>query len=58
MTTSEDTLIDTEIRDEWWNVGEAVMREMCEEDDQRTTFYNFTNYILFSVFLFRRLYKL
>ncbi len=58
MTTTEDTLIDTEIRDEWWNVGEAVMREMCEEDDQRTTFYNFTNYILFSVFLSRRLYKL
>ena len=33
MTTPEDTLIDTEIRDEWWSVGEAVMKEMCDEDD-------------------------
>ena len=34
MTTPEDTLIDTEIRDEWWEVGEAVMKEMCNEDDE------------------------
>ena len=33
MSKAEDTLIDTQIRDEWWNVGEAVMKEMCDEDD-------------------------
>ena len=32
MSTQEDAIIDQEIRDSWWNVGEAVMKEMCDED--------------------------
>ena len=34
MSRIEDINLDTEIRDEWWNVGEAVMKEMCEEEDE------------------------
>lgn len=34
MSSAEDSIIDTEIRDEWWEVGEAVMKEMCDEDDE------------------------
>ena len=33
MSSAEDSIIDTEIRDAWWEVGEAVMKEMCDEDD-------------------------
>ena len=31
MSAAEDSIIDTEIRDVWWEVGEAVMKEMCDE---------------------------
>ena len=31
MSKAEDDLIELEIRDMWWNVGEAVMKEMMEE---------------------------
>ena len=30
----EDDMIDTEIRDGWWGFGEAVMREMTEDDEE------------------------
>lgn len=33
MSSAEDSIIDTEVRDYWWEVGEAVMKEMCEDDD-------------------------
>lgn len=33
MSSAEDSIIDTEIRDAWWEVGEAVMREMAEEEE-------------------------
>lgn len=33
MSIQEDAIIDLEIRDSWWDVGEAVMKEMCDEDD-------------------------
>ena len=29
-------MIDLEVRDAWWSQGEAVMREMCEDDDETT----------------------
>lgn len=29
----DDELIDEEVREYWWEQGEAVMREMTEEDD-------------------------
>jgi len=32
MSSQEDSIIGLEIRDSWWDVGEAVMKEMCEED--------------------------
>ena len=32
MSSAEDSLIDTEIRDAWWEAGEAVMKEMCEDE--------------------------
>ena len=32
MSSLEDSIIDVEIRDEWWEQGEAVMKEMSEED--------------------------
>lgn len=31
MSSAEDSIIDTEVRDYWWEVGEAVMKEMCDE---------------------------
>ena len=34
MSSQEDSIIDAEIRDEWWEQGEAVMKEMCDEDDE------------------------
>ena len=33
MSSPEEGIIEEEIREGWWEVGEAVMREMCEEDD-------------------------
>ena len=34
MSRIEDINLDTEIRDEWWNVCEAVMKEMTEDEDE------------------------
>ena len=34
MSRIEDINLDTEIRDERWNVGEAVMKEMTEDEDE------------------------
>lgn len=33
MSSWEDSIIEEEVRDYWWEQGEAVMREMTEEDD-------------------------
>ena len=33
MSSQEDEMIELEVRDSWWSQGEAVMREMCEEED-------------------------
>lgn len=33
MGSPEDEMIELEVRDSWWEQGEAVMREMTEEDD-------------------------
>lgn len=33
MSSAEDSIIDEEVREFWWEQGEAVMREMCEDDD-------------------------
>lgn len=33
MSSLEDSIIEQESRDYWWEQGEAVMREMTEEDD-------------------------
>jgi hypothetical protein len=30
----EDDIIEQEVRDYWWEQGEAVMREMCEEEEE------------------------
>lgn len=32
MSDLEDSMIDLEVRDYWWEQGEAVMREMLEDD--------------------------
>ncbi len=32
MSTQEDSIIEEEIREEWWEQGEAVMKEMCDEE--------------------------
>ena len=32
MSDLEDNMIDLEVRDSWWEQGEAVMREMTEDD--------------------------
>lgn len=34
MSTQEDAIIDDEIRDYWWQQGDAVMREMAEDEDE------------------------
>ena len=34
MSSLEDEMIELETRDSWWSQGEAVMREMREEDDE------------------------
>lgn len=33
MSSQEDSIIELESREYWWEQGEAVMREMTEEDD-------------------------
>lgn len=33
MSTQEDAIIDEEIRDYWWQQGDAVMREMTEDEE-------------------------
>ena len=33
MSNQEDVIIDDEIRNYWWDQGEAVMKEMTEEQD-------------------------
>lgn len=32
MSTQEDSIIDEEIREGRWSQGEAVMKEMCDEE--------------------------
>lgn len=32
MSSLEDDMIELEVRDSWWEQGEAVMREMCDEE--------------------------
>lgn len=32
MSSQEDDMIELEVRDSWWGQGEAVMREMTEDD--------------------------
>lgn len=32
MSSLEDDMIELEVRDSWWGQGEAVMREMTEDD--------------------------
>lgn len=34
MSSAEDSIIDDEVREFWWEQGEAVMREMTEDDDE------------------------
>lgn len=34
MSSLEDSIIEEEIREGWWEQGEAVMREMCEEEEE------------------------
>lgn len=29
----DDEIIDEEVREYWWEQGEAVMREMCEDEE-------------------------
>ena len=33
MSSQEDVIIDDEIRNYWWDQGEAVMKEMTEDQD-------------------------
>lgn len=33
MSSLEDDMIELEMRDYWWEQGEAVMKEMCEEEE-------------------------
>lgn len=35
MSDLEDSMIEQEIRDGWWGFGEAVMREMTEDEDDK-----------------------
>ena len=34
MSSLEDSIIEDEMREYWWEQGEAVMREMTEDDDE------------------------
>jgi hypothetical protein len=33
MSDLEDSMIDLEVRESWWEQGEAVMREMTEDEE-------------------------
>lgn len=33
MSDLEDSMIDLEVREYWWEQGEAVMREMMEDEN-------------------------
>ena len=33
MSSLEDDMIEKEVRDYWWEQGEAVMREMTEDEE-------------------------
>lgn len=33
MSRQDDVMIEEEIREYWWSMGEAVMREMMEDYD-------------------------
>lgn len=33
MSSLEDDMIEQEVRDSWWEQGEAVMKEMCDEEE-------------------------
>lgn len=33
MSGAEDSILEEEVRESWWEQGEAVMREMTEEED-------------------------
>lgn len=33
MSDIEDAMIEEEVREFWWEQGEAVMREMTEDED-------------------------
>ena len=35
MSDLEDNMIDLEVRESWWEQGEAVMREMVEAKNER-----------------------
>ena len=32
MSRQDDEMVEQEIREYWWSMGEAVMREMTEEE--------------------------
>jgi hypothetical protein len=34
MSSLEDAMIEQEARDSWWEQGEAVMKEMCDEEEE------------------------
>lgn len=34
MSSLEDSMIEQEVRDSWWEQGEAVMREMTEDEEE------------------------
>lgn len=33
MSSLEDSMIEEEVRESWWEQGEAVMREMTEDEN-------------------------
>lgn len=33
MSDLEDSMIDLEVRESWWGFGEAVMKEMTEDEE-------------------------
>ncbi len=33
MSSLEDSMIEEEVREYWWEQGEAVMREMLEDEE-------------------------
>lgn len=42
MSELEDDMIEQEVRDYWLNQGEAVMREMLEDEDEEEVDKNVT----------------